>query len=1233
MARGSRGGTVVAVVCAALGVGCIPNGLVECDDGVVCPPSTVCGPAGSCVQPIQVSACAGLAEGAGCDIGLGLGVCASGVCVIAVCGDGRIDGVEVCDDGNNFAGDGCNGTCTSTEVCGNAVIDLGEQCDDGNLVSGDQCQHDCMYPRCGDGVVDAAFGEICDDGNTAQGDGCNATCTSTGLCGNGQQDPGEQCDDGNNAGGDACQPGCTLPRCGDGLLDGGEVCDDGNNVDGDGCTRDCRSTEVCPNGVRDAGEQCDDGNDVGGDGCNPGCLLPRCGDGYLDLAAGEVCDDGNITSGDGCAANCQSDESCGNGIRDLARGEECDCGVDPLALPGGCPMVNDGTGAEPDATCRGDCLLVRCGNGRLDPGEDCDDGNLDNSDGCLNSCRHPSCGDGIVWVGQEICDDGNALDTDACPTTCQFARCGDGYVQAGVEQCEDGNSNDRDTCTNGCRSAFCGDGIVWTGVEACDDGNTNNLDACRNDCTLPVCGNNIVEGSEECDDGNQIDADACPNNCKRPVCGNGIVEGTEACDDGNQIDSDACTRQCQVARCGDGIRQLAEQCDDGNADDTDACPSTCVKAYCGDGFVRAGGIERCDDGNQNPNDHCSNTCLLTLCGNGVIDPGEVCDDGNTDDADACAVCRPAFCGDGFVRAGVEQCDDGNYAFGDACDPSCMLSCGDGIVQAGEGCDDGNRDNDDFCRNDCQLPCLAGLGQDRALRDGNQCYLNYSASQNWVAAENRCVTKGGHLVSIGSAEELDVLHGFGYFGWIGLNDRTIEGSYRWSDNAPTDFTAWGVSQPAANGALDCAYQSGLLWYMHSCTATLSYVCEVEVTGCGNGLIEPGEICDDGNLDDGDACPSTCVPASCGDGFRHQGYEECDDGNGEVNDPCLPSCRRNDCGDGVVQPGEQCDDGNYDDGDACPRCQIASCGDGYVGPGEVCDDGNTLGGDGCNATCTSRELIVHVEEGMGSVAVHDRLSGTGGALGVPRAVCAAAECVFEFDDPENWTYRLVATPAPGAYVSWERCTQVSRRRQCYAPQSSEVGVRFLPRSTGQLALTFDAAAGPVSIYDRGGRVGYSGYVDATPIAVCMTSPCNVDIAYDPTTAGVALVGATTEVGWTGCLDPGRPRAGTRCYLNEFPATVSASVGTSTLTIEQSGAVSGAFAVMKWRRRQDPVEYFRCAAGDATCAGVVPAGEYLIRLVPDPGTTLSWTGCLRTSGSSTAPVCYVDTRGDATVEVVYQ
>ncbi|HEV7731869.1 MAG TPA: choice-of-anchor Q domain-containing protein [Candidatus Binatia bacterium] len=56
----------------------------------------------------------------------------------------------------------------------------------------------------------------------------------------------------------------------------------------------------------------------------------------------------------------------------------------------------------------------------------------------------------------------------------------------------------------------------------------------------------------------------------------------------------------------------------------------------------------------------------------------------------------------------------------------------------------------------------------------------------------------------------------------------------------------------------------------------------------------------------------------------------------------------CGDGTVDPGEACDDGNGVDGDACPRnCGVPHCGDGIVGPGETCDDANDVAGDCCDA----------------------------------------------------------------------------------------------------------------------------------------------------------------------------------------------------------------------------------------------------------------------------------------------
>jgi cysteine-rich repeat protein len=116
--------------------------------------------------------------------------------------------------------------------------------------------------------------------------------------------------------------------------------------------------------------------------------------------------------------------------------------------------------------------------------EQCDDGNASNTDGCLNTCKNPSCGDGFVRAGVEECDDGNQVNTDACLVTCKIAKCGDGVVQAGVDECDDGNGSNTDACINTCKNAKCGDGFVRAGTEECDDGNQVNNDTCNNACQI-----------------------------------------------------------------------------------------------------------------------------------------------------------------------------------------------------------------------------------------------------------------------------------------------------------------------------------------------------------------------------------------------------------------------------------------------------------------------------------------------------------------------------------------------------------------------------------------------------------------------------------------------------------------------------------------------------------------------------------------------------------------------------
>lgn len=137
-----------------------------------------------------------------------------------------------------------------------------------------------------------------------------------------------------------------------------------------------------------------------------------------------------------------------------------------------------------------------CGNGVIDEGEACDDGDASDLDECpsgeFGRCKATAhCGDGLRWAGQEVCDDGNQDDEDGCPSGtaghCKVAAyCGDGLVWAGQEMCDDGNFSDLDACPSdagGCTApAYCGDGFVWAeGGEECEDESDESFDRC-NDC-------------------------------------------------------------------------------------------------------------------------------------------------------------------------------------------------------------------------------------------------------------------------------------------------------------------------------------------------------------------------------------------------------------------------------------------------------------------------------------------------------------------------------------------------------------------------------------------------------------------------------------------------------------------------------------------------------------------------------------------------------------------------------
>jgi hypothetical protein len=525
---------------------CTGNAEINCNDGNLCT-DDFCDPVVGCQHENNVQPCQ---DGDACTIGDG---CLNGECVAGVakscedfnpCSDDACDPGEGCVHVANNALCDDNNECTTTDQCtdGKCAGTGSLECDDDN-----PCTKDVCLPAGGCGHEDLN-GAPCQDGNG---------CTNGDVCQQGSCQPGAvmDCDDANPCTDDSCDVGVCVHEPNEVECDDGNACtatsfcDGGNCIagglvscdDDNLCTTDfCHPTTGCSTKFNE--NPCDDS-----DACTAGdaCQLGTC------VGAVEVvCNDGNVCTDNSCSpelgclyqpneANCDDKNACTLG--DICADGGClgntplDCNDDTICTADSC---------FPTQGCVHDVIIPCCGNGFVEPPEECDDGNNVNDAECLASCKLPGCDDGLL-NGVEtdldcggncpVCADGLACEL---PGDCESGVCTDDVCQepACDDEVPNGSESDQD-CGGACNP--CADGQDCNGPGDC-----TSLYCHEGECQTPACDDEIKNGAEtDLDCGGDcpacLDGQGCiaPGDCVNLICADEVCQ-EPACDDGEQNGSE-----------------------------------------------------------------------------------------------------------------------------------------------------------------------------------------------------------------------------------------------------------------------------------------------------------------------------------------------------------------------------------------------------------------------------------------------------------------------------------------------------------------------------------------------------------------------------------------------------------------------------------------------------------------------------------------------------------------------
>ena len=361
----------------------------------------------------------------------------------------------------------------------------------------------------------------------------------------------------------------------------------------------------------------------------------------------------------------------------------------------------------------------------------------------------PTCGNGLVEDGEE-CDDGNAIDTDECPSNCRTARCGDGYVRAGVEACDPGGPSSVPGCDSDCTAAECGDGVLGI-VEGWADGFESGTLAdppWQNGepygfeiTSLYVHGGTNALGSTNAGVRRSTawirlqaatGGEVCFWYMGEPASSWGSDEFQFQVD-GDTVFTQRAAQLAWVPECvsvtpgihvfewryekgrngtGTGLDAFYiddidtggpfyEACDDGNTSNTDACVDGCNSAACGDGHIWSG-VEDCEGASVGCTTSCgsagSQTCTDCRYAGGCVPPVERCN-GADDDCDTTAD-EGYDCGSGDWTSCTNACgESGTQTCGSTCTWGACCA-GAEVCQCGTLCDD----NCDGTTDEGCIPC-------------------------------------------------------------------------------------------------------------------------------------------------------------------------------------------------------------------------------------------------------------------------------------------------------------------------------------------------------------------------------------------------------------------------------------------------------------------------------------------------------------------------------------------------